>query len=132
MKLEVDIEDEKVKNLSPPAEVRLKTVVTKYSNDILDEASRIETTRNTGNSPEITATIIDDAVHFNKRFRVGKKKTTPKIIALIIAFISTVLTGGLFKTEKFNDTTYLITFLIIFLASIIANIYIFLNDNSNE
>src|SRR5680860_1429373 len=132
MKLEIDIKDEKVENLSPPAETRLKTVVSKYSNDILDEASRIETTRNSGHSPEITATIIDDAVDFNKRFRVRKKNSTPKIIALIIAFISTVLTGGLFKTEKFNEPKYLIPFLVVFLISIIANIYIFLNDNNNE
>jgi hypothetical protein len=132
MKLEIDIEDEKVEHLSPPAESRLKTVVSKYSNDILDEASRIETTRNNGHSPEITATIIDDAVDFNKRFRTRKTNSTSKIIALIIAFISTVLTGGLFKTEKFNEPKYLIPFLVVFLISIIANIYIFLNDNNNE
>lgn len=132
MKIEIDIPDEKTENLSDPAESRLKSVVEKYSCDILDEASRIEATRNSGNDTEITATIIDDAVDFNKRFKTKKGNSTKKIIALIVAFISTVFTGGYFKPEEFNKPEYLWPFLGAFLVSVITNLYIFLNDNKND
>lgn len=132
MKLEINIPDEKTENLSPTAETRLKRVIEDYSSNVLDEASRIESTRNSGNQPEITATIIDDAVEYSKRFPTRKKKSSKKIWAMIIAFISTVFTGGLFKTEKFDEPKYLFPFLVVFLVSVISNIYLFLNDNSND
>lgn len=132
MKLEVDIPDEKTENLSTTAESRLKTIVQDYSCNILDEASRIESTRNSGNEPEITATIIDDAVEYTKRFPTRKRKSKGKVWVMIVAFISTVFTGGLFKTEKFNEPEYLFPFLVVFLVSVISNISIFLNDNSND
>ena len=132
MKLEIDIADEKTENLSLTAETKLKIVVEDYTSNVLDEASRIESTRNSGNDPEITASIIDDAVEYSKRFPVRRKKSNKKIWAMIIAFISTVFTGGLFKTEKFNEPEYLFPFLGVFLISVISNIYIFLNDNSND
>jgi hypothetical protein len=132
MKLQIEIPDEKTENLSNKAEARLKKVVEDYSGNILDEASRIESTRNNGNKPEITAIIIDDAVEFTKKFSYRKKNSNKKIWAMIIAFISTVFTGGLFKTEKFNEPEYLFAFLGAFLFSVISNLYIFLNDNNNE
>lgn len=132
MKLDIDIPDEKTENLSTTAESRLKTVVQDYSCNVLDEASRLESTRNSGNEPEITATIIDDAVEYTKRFPTRKNKSKKKVGAMITAFISTVFTGGVFKTEKFNEPEYLFPFLIVFLISVISNIYIFLNDNSND
>ena len=132
MKLEIDIPDEKTESLSTTAEQRLKKVVEDHSGTVLDEASRIESTRNSGNEPEITATIIDDAVEYSKKFPTRKKNTSKKIWAMIISFISTVFTGGLFKTEKFDEAVYLFPFLAVFLISVFSNIYIFLNDNNND
>lgn len=132
MEIQIEIKDEKLENLSHSAKEELKTVSRKYLDDILDEASRLEASRNTTSKHEITASIISDAVVFSKKYRVPKQKTSKRIIGQSIAFILTILTGGLFKTEEFKSTWYVIVFLLVFLVAIIANIYIYFNDMNNE
>lgn len=133
MKIEIEISDDKMQNLSQTAKVELTKVAKKYSEDVLDEASRIEESRRTTNpNPEITAAIINDAVVFAKNYGIRKRKPKKVIFMQVLAFLSSTLTGGLFDTEKFKDTWYVILFLIVFLLSIVATVYLILNDNNND
>lgn len=64
MKIEIDIPDDKLQNLSPTAKTEMEKVAKQYTEEVLDEASRIEESRRTSNSnPEITAAIINDPEH---------------------------------------------------------------------
>ena len=133
MKIEIDISDDKMLNLSQTAKVEIIKVAKKYSEDVLDEASRIEESRRTTNpNPEITAAIINDAVVFAKNYGIRKRKPKKVIFMQVLAFLSSTLTGGLFDTEKFKDTWFVILFLAVFLLSIVATVFLILNDNNND
>ena len=133
MKIEIEISDDKLQNLSPTAKTEISKVSKSYIEDVLDEASRIEESRRTTNgNPEVTASIINDAVVFAKNYGIRKKKPKKKIFMQILAFVASTLTGGLFDTDKFKDTAYVIIFLLIFLVAVVATVYLILNDDTNE
>lgn len=133
MKIEIEISDDKLQNLSPTAKTEISKVSKSYIEDVLDEASRIEESRRTNNgNPEITASIINDAVFFAKNYGIRKKKPKKQIFMQILAFVASTFTGGLFDTDKFKDTIYVILFLLIFLVAVVATVYLILNDNNNE
>lgn len=133
MKIEINVQDEKLQNLSPPAFKELEKISKHYLEEVLDEASRIEESRRTTNSnPEITATIINEAVNFARTYGIRKRKTKKHYLVQIVSFISTLLTGGLFDTEKFKESGYVLIFLIVFLVAIASNVYLIFNDNNND
>jgi hypothetical protein len=133
MKIEIDIPDDKLQNLSPTAKTEMEKVSKHYIEEVLDEASRIEESRRTSNSiPEITAAIINDAVVFAKNYGIRKKKPKRQIFMQILAFLASTLTGGLFNTDKFKDAGYVVLFLVVFLIAIVASVYLILNDNNND
>jgi hypothetical protein len=132
MEIKIEIQDEKLGNLSHSAKGELQKISQKYLDEILDEASRLEASRNTTSTPEITASIINDAVVFAKKYRTFNRNVGKRIFGQSLAFILTILTGGLFKTEEFDTTWYVIVFLVVFLLAIIANIYVFFNSSKNE
>lgn len=133
MKIEIDISNDKLQNLSTTAKTEISKVSKSYIEDVLDEASRIEESRRTTTgSPEVTAAIINDAVIFAKNYGIRKRKPRRYILMQIVAFISSIFTGGLFDTDKFKDTRYVILFLVIFLVAVVSAVYLILNDNNNE
>jgi hypothetical protein len=133
MKLEIDISDDKLQNLSPTAKTEISKVSKAYIEEVLDEASRIEESRRTSASnPEVTAAIISDAVVFAKSYGIRRKKPKKQIFMQVLAFIASTLTGGLFETDKFKDTGYVVLFLVIFLIAVVATVYLIFNDNNNE
>jgi len=133
MKLEIEISDNKLQNLSPTAKAEIGKVSKAYIEDVLDEASRIEESRRTSaGSAEITAAIIDDAVVFAKNYGIRKRKPKKQTFMQVLAFIASTLTGGLFDTDKFKETGYVVLFLVIFLVAVVATVYLILNDNNND
>lgn len=133
MKLEIEISDGKLQNLSPTAKTEISKVSKAYIEEVLDEASRIEESRRTSTSDaEVTAAIINDAVVFAKSYGIRKRKPKKQIFMQVLAFVSSTLAGGLFDTDKFKDTGYVVLFLIIFLVAVVTAVYLILNDNNND
>jgi hypothetical protein len=132
MNIEFEIPDEKVQNLSKNAKDELKTICKKYSEEILDEASRIEASRrNPETDSEITATIIKEADIFKKRFPTKIKKTWWLKIIQLIAFISSIVTGSLLDTDKFKETSHVIWFIIALFVAISTTVFITFNKEQN-
>ena len=76
MKINFDIPDNQVDNLSPSAKTTLKDEVKKYTNSVIKEANLIEEGfREDGASEEITSTTIIQAVRKNK---IHKRKKHSK------------------------------------------------------
>ena len=133
MKIETEISDDKLQNLSKTANTELEKISKHYLEEILDEASRIEESRRTSNStPEITAAIINEAVTYAKNYGIRKRKPRRLIWAQIISFISTSITGGIFDVEKFKCLSYVIFFIIMFGFSVGFTVYLILNDSNND
>ena len=132
MNIEFEIQDEKVQNLSDNAKEELIQLSKKYTEDILDEASRIEASRrNPGAGSEITSTIIKEADFYQKRFSINKNKPWWIKIIHIIGFIATLITGGLLDTEKFKETSHVIWFIIMLFIAVSATVYLTFNNEYN-
>lgn len=131
MKIEFDIPDEKVQGLHAPGKTELLKRCKKWTGDILDEASRIEASRNDTDVPDITAAIINEATVHERRFPLKRKgKWWVKLIQ-IGSFISTLITGSLFDTEKFKETGHVIWFLVFFFLAIASTVYLTFNSEQN-
>lgn len=74
MRIEFDIPDEKVTDLNPNGRSELTRHCKQWTEDIIDEATRIEASRNDGTNTEITAAIISEAATYSKRFPIKIKK----------------------------------------------------------
>jgi hypothetical protein len=133
MNIEIEIQDNKIQNLSSSAHLQIKKVTQGYLEEVLDEANRIEESRRTSvDSPEITASIIDDAAHYAKTHGIRKKKPKKLIWLQIVAFIGSIFTGGLFEVDKFKTLGYILLFLAVFLIAVVSSVYLIFKDNQND
>jgi hypothetical protein len=132
MKVTIDISDEKFANVSTTAKTQFANALKDFGSDVLDEASRLESThRSTSLNPEVTATDINDAVFFVKRHG-GRRISMRLIIHKSIAFLSTLATGGIFNVEKFKDSTYVFWFLVLMGVALVSQVLLFVNNRSND
>ena len=133
MKIEIEIPDTKLQNLSATAKTEILKVSKVYLEDVLDEAVRMEESRRTSaENPEITASIINDAAYYSKTLGIRRKKTKLQIFSQIVASVSSIFTGGLFDTDKFKNASYVLLFLTVFLIAIVSTVYLIFNDNNND
>ncbi|MBK5260955.1 MAG: hypothetical protein JJE17_00090 [Peptostreptococcaceae bacterium] len=111
--MEIKINDEKLEFFSSEAKDSLEEEVTKYINDVIKEAGRIEAgTRGKRNTPEITAPYIREASKSNFRLRQGRPKKS--IVAQIISSVSILFAGLLYDKAAFtNNEWQLPTFVLI-------------------
>ena len=132
MNIEFQIPDEKIQNLSQNAKSELKNLCKDYTEEILDEASRIESSRrNPETDSEITASIIKEADIFSKRFPAPKKRSWWVKVIQIIAFISCIITGSLFDTDKFQDSKHVFLFIIVLFVAISTTVFLTFNKEPN-
>lgn len=131
MRIEFDIPDEKVSDLNPNGRTELTRHCKQWTEDIIDEATRIEASRNDGTNTEITAAIISEAATYSKRFPIkAKKKWWVKVIQ-ILAFISSLIAGSLLDVEKFKETSHVIWFIVTLFVAVATTVYLTFNSEQN-
>ena len=124
MIIEVDIPENKVANFSPIAKKELEKHALRVTEEIIDEASRIEASRRLSDTnSEITQSVVKEAATHPRMFFSKKKNWGTKILQAL-AFISTFYSGFLFDTDKFNNTTVVIWFLVVIFVAIATNVYL--------
>jgi hypothetical protein len=131
MKVEFDIPDEKVKNLNYNGQAELAKHCKHWTEEIIDEATRIEASRNDGTSNEITAAIISEAAGYSKRFPLKQKKKWWIKVIQIVAFISSLVAGSLLDIEKFKETNHVIWFIAISFVAVATTVYLTFNSDQN-
>lgn len=121
MSLQIEIPDDKINNLSDPAKSKLSELTEKYTIDVINEANRIEAElRSDNNDPEITGTIIQDAVLHLKRHS-PRNRRFGFVINQIFMSLSTLFTGILFNIKEFQqDATCLVIFLVVLAIAIVT------------
>jgi ABC-type bacteriocin/lantibiotic exporter with double-glycine peptidase domain len=134
MKVEIEISDDKTANLSKSAQDELAKVTKGYVEEVLDEAGRLEAIRNaTPGQPEITASIISDAVVFTKKYKIGKRKSGWTLFIQILASVSSLFAGGLWDTSEFNKNTgNLLLFLFVLIVAVVTSVYLIVKGNGND
>lgn len=131
MKVEFDIPDEKVTALNTNGRTELTRHCMQWTEDIIDEATRIEASRNGGTNTEITAAIISEAATYSKRFPLSKKKKWWIKAIQIIAFISSLVAGSLLDVDKFKETSHVIWFIVTLFIAVATTVYLTFNSEQN-
>lgn len=131
MKVEFDIPDEKIQYLNLNGRTELTRHCKHWSEEIIDEATRIEASRNQGTNIEITAAIISEATMYSKRFPLKTKKGISVKIIQLIAFIFSMIAGSLLDTDKFKNTTHVIWFIITLFIAVSTTVYLTFNSEQN-
>ena len=116
MAVQVNIDENKINNLSNGARSILKRQIEKYTDDIIKEANLIEEAiREDGASTEITSNIILQAVRRSKN-NSRKKHNYFQIIIKIVSALSTLITGFLFDSSGYQNNYFKLIAFIIFLV----------------
>ena len=131
MRIEFDIPDEKVSDLNPNGRTELTRHCKQWTEDIIDEATRIEASRNDGTNTEITAAIISEAATYSKRFPLKHKKKWGIKLIQISAFISSLIAGSLLDVEKFKETSHVIWFIVTLFIAVATTVYLTFNSEQN-
>lgn len=131
MKIEFDIPDEKVQDLNANGKAELTRHCKKWTEDIIDESTRIEADRNQNTNTEITAAIISEAASSSKRYPIRKKSSVLNKIIQCVAFVSTLIAGSLLDTEKFKETSHVVWFIITLFVAVGTTVYLTFNSENN-
>ncbi|MDR2269657.1 MAG: hypothetical protein LBF27_02020 [Sphingobacterium sp.] len=133
MRIEFEIPDEKVSDLNQNGRAELTKHCKQWTEDIIDEATRIEASRNDGTNTEVTAAIISEAATYSKRFPFKSKSKSKWWIKLIqiIAFISSLLAGSLLDVDKFKNVSYVVWFIITLFIAVSTTVYLTFNSEKN-
>lgn len=132
MKVEFDIPEEKVHDLNVNGRSELMRHCKQWTEEIIDEATRIEASRNDGTNSEITAAIINEATTYSKRFPVRQKKKWSVKIIQVVAFISSLIAGSLLDVDKFKEPGHVVWFIVTLFIALSTTIYLTFNSGQND
>lgn len=126
MEMKIIIPDEKIKNFSTDAKIRLQQKTLEYSLDIITEAAKIErVVRENGASVEITDHYV---VQASRKNRYTKRKKVGWIVLRIVSEILILVTGLMWSVENFVSVdgtfniVYFVFFSLILAAALITTI----------
>ena len=128
MTINFNIPDNKIINFSKEAKKELSKQSCRITKEIIDEACRIEASRRISDTgSEVTQSNVREAAS-HPRLSFSRKKIWPNKIIQGLAFISSLITGGLFDTDKFNNTATVILFISVLFIAITLNMYLIINQ----
>lgn len=131
MKIKFNISDDKIVNFSCGAKAELTQQASRIAEEIVDEASRIEASRRISDTTsEVTQSNVKEAATQPRMIFTKKKSWTSKIIQ-IIAFASSLITGGLLDIDKFKEGSHVICFIIGLFIATAATVYLIFNQENN-
>jgi hypothetical protein len=114
MPVELSIGDDEVQYLNPEAQNALTGALKSYSEDILDEAMRLESTsRASSGNPQITSGIIEDSDLILRRGYKKPQKSKLRKAGQLLATGAGVVAGILADQSLLIHPPYLILFIIV-------------------
>ena len=119
MSVEIKIPEKDLSGFSEQARQRLKEAVAEYASDLIEETNRIEAGRNsTTGPPEVTRGMVNDAKLLLRRGLGTPRKSWKSKLLRIAAAVLMLLVGLIYDPSKFQDTLYLLMFIVVLTAAI--------------
>ena len=133
MRIEFDISDETTSSFSEGAKSELIRQCCRIAEDIVDESCRIEAARRIDDDTEseITPSNVKEAANQPKMIITRKKSILQKVVQ-IIAFLTSMIAGSLLDTDKFNNISHVIWFIVMLFLAISTTVYLIFNQDNNE
>lgn len=129
MGVNIDIPDNDVRFLNPPAQQQLKSHINEYVDQLLAEASRIEADQRTATGdPEISSSMIKDAAHLIKRGYQRHKKSGWHVTLDIAGSMSALFVGLMFDFDRLKDPVMLVLFVLLLAVALTLNIITIMRD----
>lgn len=121
MPLDFSISDDALNGFSHPAKGQLEAAVLDYSEELIEEANRIESGRNTTDGPvEVTQAMVTDAQLLLAR-GLGTPRRSGRVRLLRIAAAVLSLAAGLmYDKTQLQDSVYVLVFVVVLAAAILA------------
>jgi len=129
MPINIDIEEPDLDGFNDQARTELKDSILSFSNDLIAESNRLESSFNTAsNGPEITSSIVRDAKVL-LRHKISKpKKSKQKIVIKLGASILSLAVGVMYDKELLQNGFYLILYILVIGGAILLTTLTILNE----
>ncbi|WFR55375.1 hypothetical protein QA584_17390 [Anaerocolumna sp. AGMB13025] len=129
MEIRIIIDEDKIVNFSGKAKEKLKENLEKFAMEVINESERVEQLYGEDDiKPEITASMLEQAVRQTKRSPRRRKKKYITIIK-VISHTTTFITGLMFdKNSLTNNGFYFMFFSVIFFTAGITSLMVILKD----
>lgn len=119
--MQIDIEERNLSGFNDHAKTALKKSISDFSEELIKESNRIESSRNpSSDSPQVTSGIVNDATVLIRRGLVQPKKKTRVVVCRIISAIFSLLVGIIYDATKLQDKIYMLVFIIVVVIAIIS------------
>ncbi|MCF5716794.1 hypothetical protein GS629_00415 [Aeromonas veronii] len=119
--MDINISNEDLKGFNEQAKAKLAEAATEFIGDLIEESNRLESSRNTsGNEPEITSSMVNDARILIRRGLTQPKKDFGLKILRIAAAVLSLLVGVLYDSEKLQSGGYMLLFIGVITAAILT------------
>lgn len=130
MPINIDINDSDLAGFNEQAKQELKTSIETFSDDLIAEANRIESSVNsTSQGPEITSSIVRDAKVLIRHKISKPKRNAMSILLKIGASVLSLVAGIMYQKEKLQDTTYLVFYIIVIALAILLTTISVIKEN---
>jgi len=121
MPIEIQIQDKDVSGFNLQAKAKLEESVNEFVSDLIEEANRIESGRNsTSGSPEITSSMVNDARVLIRRGLAQPKKGMGLKILRISSAVLSLAVGIMYDSTKLQDRGYMLLFILVIAAAILS------------
>lgn len=106
--------------MNGPAQTAFATAVSRYSADLLAEASRLEAATNTSGTAELTSTMVQDADLLLRRGYAKRRKSRLLVCAQIVSAVGGWLTGVLTNGNVLKTPLGLGSFVVVLTVTLTA------------
>tara|TARA_R110000851_G_scaffold331929_1_gene506958 strand:+ start:3776 stop:4162 length:387 start_codon:yes stop_codon:yes gene_type:complete len=119
--MEIKIPEGDLKGFNDRAKGKLSEATTVFITDLIEESNRLESSRNTtGDEPEITSSMVNDAQVLIRRGLARPKRSTGIKILRVIAAVLSLLVGILYDSEKLQSGVYMLLFIAVITGAILT------------
>lgn len=121
MPIDITIQDTDVEGFNHQARNKLEESVDEFVSDLIEEANRIESGRNsTSGNPEITSSMVNDARVLIRRGLAQPKKGMGVKLLRIASAVLSLAVGMMYDATKLQDSGYMFLFIIVITAAILS------------
>lgn len=119
--MQIEVDDKTLAGFNDPAKAELKKSGVEFLEELVKESNRIEASRNpSSGNPQITSSMVGDAAVLIRRGLSQPKKRIGSKLLRVVAAILSLAVGFTYDATKLQDKTYMLVFVIVVAAAIIA------------
>ena len=119
--MEIQIPDDDLKGFNPQASAKLGEATEEFVSDMITEANRIESGRNTtSGTPEITSSMVNDARVLIRRGLVQPRRNIGMKVLRVLSAVLALVAGFMYDTTRLQDGGYMLLFILVVTATILC------------